>query len=64
MEGQQIAEFFGRDQFAKENGMKVVEVRPGYGRAEMTVDPHHLNAVASSRAALCSPWPTWRSPPL
>ncbi len=45
MEGQQIAEFFGRDQFAKENGMKVVEVRPGYGRAEMTVDPHHLNAV-------------------
>ncbi|MFB3829007.1 MAG: PaaI family thioesterase [Bryobacteraceae bacterium] len=38
-------EFFGRDQFAKANGMTVLEVRPGFARAEMTVEPRHLNAV-------------------
>lgn len=45
MESQLIAEFFGRDQFAKENGMRVVEVRPGFARTEMTVEPRHLNAL-------------------
>ena len=45
MDCQLIAEFLGRDQFAKENGMRIVEVRPGFGRTEMTVEPRHLNAV-------------------
>ncbi|MGE5570403.1 MAG: PaaI family thioesterase [Rhodospirillales bacterium] len=45
METQQIAQFFGQDQFAKENGMRVVEVRTGFARAEMRVEPRHLNAV-------------------
>jgi acyl-CoA thioesterase len=25
--------------------MKIVEVRPGFGQAEMTVEPRHMNAV-------------------
>ncbi len=45
MESQQIAEFFGGDRFAKENGMRVVEVRLGFARTEMTVEARHLNAV-------------------
>jgi acyl-CoA thioesterase len=45
MECQAVAEFFGRDAFAKQNGIIVAEVRPGYGRTEMTVEPRHLNAV-------------------
>ena len=47
MECQLIAEFLGRDRFATGNGMSIVEVRPGYGRAEMTVEPRHLNAVGT-----------------
>ncbi len=42
---QRIAEFFGTDRFARENGICVVEVRVGYARTEMTVEPRHLNAV-------------------
>ena len=45
MKSQPTAEFFDRDRFAKENGMRVVEVRPGFARTEMTVEPRHLNAV-------------------
>ena len=45
MEPQPTAEFFNRDRFANENGMRVVEIRPGYARAEMTVEARHLNAV-------------------
>jgi len=45
MESQRMVEVFGRDQFARENGMRAVEVRPGYARTEMTVEPRHLNAV-------------------
>jgi acyl-CoA thioesterase len=42
---QRIAEFFERDRFARENGMRVVEVRLGFARAEMTVEPRHMNGV-------------------
>jgi acyl-CoA thioesterase len=45
MESQFTAEFFDRDRFAKDNGMRVVEVRTGFARTEMTVEPRHLNAV-------------------
>ncbi len=44
-ETQRIAEFFGTDRFARENGIRIVEVRAGYARTEMTVEPRHLNAV-------------------
>jgi len=42
-----IAELFNRDQFAGGNGMRLVEVRQGYARAEMTVAASHLNAVGT-----------------
>lgn len=45
MESHLIAQYFAKDQFANENGMRLAEVRPGYGRAEMTVAPRHLNAL-------------------
>jgi acyl-CoA thioesterase len=40
-----IAEVFERDRFANGNGMRVVEVRLGYARTEMTVEPRHMNGV-------------------
>jgi acyl-CoA thioesterase len=45
MEPQLIARIFERDNFARENGMRVVEVRPGFARTEMTVEPRHLNSI-------------------
>ena len=40
-----IARFFENDRFARENGIRVVELRTGYARAEMSVGPRHHNAV-------------------
>ena len=45
MEPSEIAEFFKNDRFALECGMRVMEVRRGFGRTEMTVEPRHLNSV-------------------
>ncbi len=45
MDSKQMIEFLGRDQFATGNGMKTVEVRAGFARTEMMVEPRHLNAV-------------------
>jgi acyl-CoA thioesterase len=42
---ERIAEFFERDRFARENGIRIVEVRAGFGHAELTVEPRHLNSV-------------------
>src|SRR5512140_3803021 len=44
-ESERIAAFFERDRFARENGIRVVEVRPGYARTEMMVEARHLNSV-------------------
>lgn len=45
MEPELIAKVFERDRFARENGMRVVQVRLGFARTEMTVEPRHLNSV-------------------
>lgn len=45
MDSKQMIDFLSRDQFATGNGMRTVEVRPGFARTEMTVEPRHLNAV-------------------
>src|SRR5574340_330929 len=45
MDDELLMDFFGGDRFAKENGMRVVEVRPGFARAEMVVEARHLNAA-------------------
>ena len=44
-ESERIAAFFERDCFARENGIRVVEVRPGFARTEMTVESRHLNSI-------------------
>lgn len=41
----EIAAFFERDRFARENGIRVTEARVGFARTEMTVEPRHLNSV-------------------
>jgi acyl-CoA thioesterase len=38
-------DFFENDRFAVQNGIRPVEIRPGYGRAELIVGPDHFNAV-------------------
>lgn len=40
-----MAAFFERDRFAKENGIRIVEVGPGTARTEMDIEPRHLNSV-------------------
>lgn len=45
MDVDSIARFFERDRFAKENGIHVLEVRPGFARTQMTVEPRHLNSI-------------------
>ncbi len=45
METEQIAKLFEHDRFAGENGIRIVEVRPGFARTEMTVEPRHLNSI-------------------
>jgi acyl-CoA thioesterase len=42
---QRIAAFFERDRFARENGMRVLEVRLGYARAELMVGSRHMNSI-------------------
>ena len=45
MDFQRLQAFFERDQFARQNGIRLVEARTGFARAELTVEPRHLNAV-------------------
>ena len=40
-----ILEYFQKDRFASENGIVLVECRPGYAVAEMSVTDRHLNAA-------------------
>jgi acyl-CoA thioesterase len=43
-----IRDFFNRaDAFAAHNGMTIVEVREGYARAEMELQPFHLNGAGT-----------------
>ena len=44
-QGERVAAFFEQDRFARENGIRIVEVRTGFARTEMTVEPRHLNSV-------------------
>ncbi|MEW6164552.1 MAG: PaaI family thioesterase [Pseudomonadota bacterium] len=46
MEMQEIQAFFNRaDAFARHNGMTITELREGYARAEMELQPWHLNGA-------------------
>jgi acyl-CoA thioesterase len=41
----QLKRFFTRDRFATGNGIRLLEVRPGYARARLRVAERHLNGV-------------------
>ena len=45
MDTEPIKKLLERDRFARENGMRVVEIRQGFARTEMTVEARHLNGV-------------------
>lgn len=46
MDMQTIRDFFNStDAFAAHNGMTIVELREGYARAEMELQPFHLNGA-------------------
>lgn len=42
-----VRDHFKHDRFAAANGMELVEVRPGYALARMTVEERHLNSVGT-----------------
>ena len=55
MENNLVAGFIEKDQFARATGVRLTEVRPGFARAEMTIEPRHLNAVGIVQGgALCT----------
>jgi acyl-CoA thioesterase len=46
MDFEPIQTFFNRaDAFASHNGMTIIELRDGFARAEMEIQPYHLNAA-------------------
>ncbi len=45
MDHEFIKHMLEKDHFARENGMKIVEIRSGFARTEMTVEERHLNGV-------------------
>lgn len=42
-----IQEHFKHDQFAAENGIQLVELRPGYAKSQMVVTQRHLNSIGT-----------------
>jgi acyl-CoA thioesterase len=44
MDTQALKEFFLHDEFARLNGIQVVEIGEGYARTQVNIGPRHLNA--------------------
>ena len=44
MDEQKLKDFFVHDEFARQNGITIVEVREGYARTQVSIEPRHLNA--------------------
>jgi acyl-CoA thioesterase len=42
-----VRAFFRHDRFARQAGISLVEVSPGYSRATMTVSPEHKNGAGT-----------------
>lgn len=39
-----LKEFFLHDEFARQNGIEIVEIAEGYARTQVRIEPRHLNA--------------------
>ena len=41
---QALKDFFLHDEFARQNGIEIVEIAEGYARTQVRIEPRHLNA--------------------
>ena len=41
---QSLKDFFLHDEFARQNGIEIVEIGDGYARTQVSIEPRHLNA--------------------
>ena len=41
---QALKDFFLHDEFARQNGIEIVEIADGYARTQVRIEPRHLNA--------------------
>ena len=44
---QALKDFFLHDEFARQNGIEIVEISEGYARTRVRIGPRHLNAGGS-----------------
>lgn len=44
---QALKDFFLHDEFARQNGIEIVEIAEGYARTQVRIEPRHLNAGGS-----------------
>ena len=42
-----IKHHFEKDRFATSNGMRLLELRPGFARTSLQVEPRHLNSIGT-----------------
>ena len=39
-----LKDFFLHDEFARQNGIEIIEIAEGYARTQVRIEPRHLNA--------------------
>lgn len=44
---EKLKQFFKKDNFAAHSGIKLLEVSPGYAKAELEIEEKHLNALGA-----------------
>lgn len=44
---QGLMDFFLHDEFARQNGIEIIEISEGYARTQVCIEPRHLNAGGS-----------------
>ena len=47
METQALKDFFLHDEFARQNGIELIEIKEGYACTQVRIEPRHLNAGGS-----------------
>ena len=52
MDTNALKEFFLHDEFARQNGIEIIEIREGYARTQVSIEPRHLNAGGGVQGGL------------
>lgn len=47
MDVQALKDFFLHDEFARQNGIEIIDIKEGYARTQVCIEPRHLNAGGS-----------------